>query len=118
MSISSTKGCSKSDREKKEKMLKDDNILEIGWSCTPNEAGHCITCSDEALPATVLSVDANQLTALVALEMENATTEMEVDVSLVEPVEPGDIVLVHGGIALERKPQLASAGLKPEASQL
>jgi hydrogenase maturation factor len=57
---------------------------------------HCITCSDEALSARVLSIDAVTGLALVAIE---DTTE-EIDISLVDEVSPGDTVLVHGGIAI------------------
>ena len=56
----------------------------------------CITCSDQALPARVLSVDRERGLALVKIEQETA----EVDVTLIEDVEPGDTLLVHGGVAL------------------
>jgi hypothetical protein len=61
---------------------------------TENE--HCITCSDQALPARVLSVDHARGLALV--EIEQTTTE--IDVTLIEDVQPGDTLLVHGGVAL------------------
>ena len=70
------------------------------WVCLPHEAGHCITCSDEALPAKVLRVDFEHYVALVALQ--GSTTEVEIDISLVEPVECGEMLLVHGGVALGR----------------
>jgi hydrogenase assembly chaperone HypC/HupF len=60
--------------------------------------GVCLTCSDEALPARVLSVGEEAGLALVAL----GGTIMEVDVTLVEAVVPGDWLLVHGGVALGR----------------
>ena len=58
----------------------------------------CVTCSDEAVAATV-----------VAVEGANATVEAEgrrerVGIELVEPVEPGDVLLCHAGIALEKLP--------------
>ena len=57
---------------------------------------HCITCSDEAVAALVVEVDGS-----------NATVELEgnrerVGIELVEPVEPGDTLLCHAGIALEK----------------
>ncbi len=58
--------------------------------------GHCITCSDEAVTVTVLSVDDTTGLALVAVE--NVTEE--VDVTLIETVKVGDSVLVHGGVAI------------------
>ena len=57
---------------------------------------HCITCSDEAVAARVVEVDGS-----------NATVELDgnrerVGIELVEPVEPGDTLLCHAGIALEK----------------
>jgi hydrogenase assembly chaperone HypC/HupF len=57
---------------------------------------HCLTCSDEAVPARVVEVDG-----------ANATVELDgnrerVGIELVEPVEPGDTLLCHAGIALEK----------------
>jgi len=62
------------------------------------EPEHCVTCSDEAVAATV-----------VAVEGPNATVEADgrrerVGIELVEPVEPGDVLLCHAGIALEKVP--------------
>jgi hydrogenase maturation factor len=64
--------------------------------CSPDERGHCITCADEALPATVLRVDPELGLALVAL----AGAEVEIDISLVDDVIAGDVLLVHGGVAI------------------
>ncbi len=69
-------------------------------SCVLDAEGHCVTCSDEALPAKVLHVD--QETGL-ALVMVKDTTE-EIDITLVDDVAPGDILLVHGGIAIGHVP--------------
>lgn len=57
---------------------------------------HCVTCSDEAVAARVVEVDG-----------PNATVELDgkrerVGIELVEPVEPGDTLLCHAGIALEK----------------
>lgn len=62
------------------------------------EAFHCITCSDEALPATVLSVDVETGLAIVSIGL--GAVAQEIDISLVDTVTPGDVVLVHGGVAL------------------
>ena len=64
--------------------------------CTPTEDGHCITCSDEALPATVLRINQESGSALVTVR---EATE-EIDITLVDDLVPGDIVLVHGGVAI------------------
>lgn len=62
---------------------------------------HCITCSDEALPAVVLSVDHETGLASVRLQ-SGARGATEVDISLVDTVVPGDVLLCHGGVALSR----------------
>jgi hydrogenase maturation factor len=71
-------------------------IFTPAGSCELDAEGHCITCSDEALPAKVLSVDSETGLALVMLKDE---TE-EIDITLVEGVAPGDVLLVHGGVAI------------------
>jgi hydrogenase maturation factor len=62
----------------------------------PTADGQCITCSDMALPATVLRIDQDSGLAVAAVK---ETTE-EIDISLVNAVVPGDVVLVHGGVAI------------------
>jgi hydrogenase maturation factor len=57
-------------------------------------AEHCVTCSDEGVPMTVTAV---QPGALAVCE-----TDLEVMTDLVGPVEPGDILLVHAGVAIAR----------------
>lgn len=66
--------------------------------CRVDEHGHCSTCSDEALPARVLKVMEDEGTALA--EMDGQETQIEI--SLVDDVQPGTWLLVHGGVALER----------------
>jgi hydrogenase maturation factor len=65
-------------------------------SCELDAEGHCITCSDEALEAQVLSVD--EETGLACVTVKDATEE--VDITLIEHVAPGDLLLVHGGVAI------------------
>jgi hydrogenase maturation factor len=55
---------------------------------------HCVTCSDEGIPMTVTAVRPG---ALALCE-----TDLEVMTDLVGPVEPGDVVLVHAGVAIAR----------------
>jgi len=64
--------------------------------CTLDGEGYCITCSDEAVQVRVLSVDEENGLALVTLY----GTEEEIDVTLVEHIAPGDVLLVHGGVAI------------------
>jgi hydrogenase maturation factor len=74
-------------------------------SCALDAEGHCITCSDEALQVRVLYVDEENGLAQVTL---NGTVE-EIDISLVESIAPGDILLVHGGVAIERVDEASNA---------
>jgi hydrogenase maturation factor len=60
---------------------------------------HCITCSDEGLPMTVVAVDDRRVLALC----EGADgARASVEIALVEPVATGDRLLVHAGTALVR----------------
>jgi hydrogenase maturation factor len=56
----------------------------------------CITCSDEAVEAEVVSL--HGMEAIVRV----AGTEERVGVDLVPDAAPGDLLLCHAGIALER----------------
>jgi hydrogenase maturation factor len=64
---------------------------------------HCITCGDDGVPMTVLRVDEARELALCAADDGHHAT---VEVALVAPVAPGDVLLVHAGTALT---QLAEA---------
>jgi hydrogenase maturation factor len=74
-------------------------------SCALDTEGHCITCSDEALQVRVLNVDEENGLAQVTLN----GTEEEIDISLVESIAPGDILLVHGGVAIARVDEVSNA---------
>jgi hydrogenase maturation factor len=71
-------------------------ITPNGLHCDLSAEGHCITCSDEALSAKVLSIDS--ITGLALVAVEDITEE--IDIILVDDVSPGDMVLVHGGVAI------------------
>jgi hydrogenase maturation factor len=58
---------------------------------------HCITCSDEAVPMRVVD-----WTPGLAVCVDDAGTRSDVMTDLVEPVEQGEILLVHAGTALGR----------------
>jgi hydrogenase assembly chaperone HypC/HupF len=63
-----------------------------------NDCGdHCITCSDEGIPMQVERIDSERGLALCAAQDGAKST---VEIALVEPVAPGDRVLVHAGVAL------------------
>lgn len=65
-------------------------------SCELNEEGHCITCSDEALQARVLRVDEQAEVAFVIIK----DAVEEIDITLLDDVIPGNVLLVHGGVAI------------------
>ena len=77
-------------------LLGRDSRLDSSASCILDGERRCVTCSDEALPATVLRVDEEYGLALVSVK---DTTE-EIDITLVERAVPGDLLLVHGGTAI------------------
>ncbi len=70
-------------------------LLEAS-SCTLDSDGHCITCSDEALPGRVVQVD--EIAGLAVVAIGGSTCE--VDITLVDAVQPGQLLLVHGGVAI------------------
>ncbi len=67
-----------------------------GVSCSLDGEGYCITCSDEAVQVRVMSVNEENGLALVALD----EVEEEIDVTLIDHIAPGDVLLVHGGVAI------------------
>ena len=62
-------------------------------------ADHCVTCADEGVPMRVLELDAQRELALCE---DQAGERSTVEIALVEPVESGDSLLVHAGVALVR----------------
>jgi hydrogenase maturation factor len=80
--------------------------------CDLDAEGYCITCSDEALPARVLRIDQDTGIAFVTI----AESTEEVDITLIDDVVAGDVILVHGGVAIaiaEANPGIVGAGLAP-----
>jgi hydrogenase maturation factor len=60
------------------------------------EPEHCLTCGDVAVAARVVEVAGS--TALVEAE----SGREQVAIELVEPVAPGELLLCHAGIAIEK----------------
>ena len=56
----------------------------------------CVTCSDEAVEAVVISV------AGVEAVVRAGGCEERVAIDLVPDAAPGDVLLCHAGLALER----------------
>ena len=66
-----------------------------GESCST--AGGCITCGDVAVPLTVLAASGAD-----ARCRDGDGREETVATELVGPVAPGDRLLVHAGVAIQR----------------
>jgi hydrogenase maturation factor len=58
---------------------------------------HCITCGDDGVQMTVVAVDPARGLALCA---GADGRRQSVETALVEPVAPGDRLLVHAGTAI------------------
>ena len=86
-------------------LLKPEMAPNEDVSCALDAEGHCITCSDEALYVRVLYVDNENGLAQVTLD----GAEEEIDISLVENIAPGDVLLVHGGVAITRVDEASNA---------
>jgi len=61
--------------------------------------GHCITCSDEAVPMRVVDIGRD---AAVCTDESGAAHEVAID--LVDGAAPGVTVLVHAGVAIGLAP--------------
>ena len=58
----------------------------------------CITCGDEAVEMRVLRIDQDRELALC--EGQDDAGRSTVEIALVQPVEEGDLLLVHAGTAI------------------
>ena len=64
--------------------------------CTLNHNG-CVTCSDAGIPVRVISVEGDD-----ALCEDAAGSRAWIAVELVIPVQAGEVLLTHGGVAIGR----------------
>jgi hydrogenase expression/formation protein HypC len=76
--------------------------LPAGVACDHQHG--CITCGDEALPMRVVRVDERRGLALCEA---GDGARSSVEIALVEPVAPGELLLVHAGTALQRAAEAA-----------
>ena len=68
-------------------------------ACAASRApDHCITCGDEGIELRVLAVETDGARCAAA----DGRVHDGVLVDLVEPLAPGDRILVHAGVALRR----------------
>jgi hydrogenase expression/formation protein HypC len=74
--------------------MKDDLML-LG-NCTLEHDG-CVVCSDAGIPVRVLSIEGDD-----ALCEDSAGNRTEIAVELVAPVQTGEVLLTHGGVAIAK----------------
>ena len=70
--------------------------LTLPGSCTLDHDG-CVVCSDAGIPERVISIEGAD-----ALCEDRAGNRAEIAVELVTPVEIGEVLLTHGGVAIGR----------------
>jgi hydrogenase expression/formation protein HypC len=68
----------------------------MAGNCTLDHDG-CVTCSDAGIPVRVISLQGHD-----ALCEDAAGNRAGIAVELVEPVEAGEVLLTHGGVAIGR----------------
>lgn len=80
--------------------MMNNTFFEHIPSCVyhPDADHHCLTCSDEAISVRVVQIEPNSGIA----QVEVGDQIEEIDVTLIEDVVPGDLLLVHGGVAIAR----------------
>ena len=74
---------------------------EQAWATPACVDEHCITCGDQGLPLRIVALEGAGL-ARCRDEAAPSEPDTTVDVQLVGEVAPGDLVLVHAGVALVR----------------
>lgn len=68
----------------------------------------CITCSDQMLRLVVDSVDDDLMIARGTINGEPT----EIGVELIDGVHPGDVLMCHGGVALQRVTEVTGIEIK------
>jgi hydrogenase expression/formation protein HypC len=74
--------------------MKDD--LTLLGNCTLDHDG-CVVCSDAGIPVRVLSIEGDD-----AHCEDSAGNQTEIAVELVAPVQTGEVLLTHGGVAIAK----------------
>ena len=75
--------------------MREEELMPAGY-CTLDHDG-CVTCSDVGIPVRVISLEGYD-----ALCEDSVGKRAEIAVELVEPVEVGEVLLTHGGVAIGR----------------
>ena len=72
----------------------------LSYICQPDAGHRCLTCADEAVPVKVVHIDQGAGLALVD-DPANPTGQVEeIDITLVDSVAVGDVLLAHAGVAI------------------
>ena len=74
-------------------MTMNDELALLG-NCTLDHDG-CVVCSDAGIPVRVISIQDDD-----ALCEDAAGIRTDIAVELVAPVQHGEILLTHGGVAI------------------
>jgi hydrogenase maturation factor len=77
--------------------------LTASTETQPCSSEHCITCGDDGVAMTILKLDSARGLALCS---DQSGAHMTVETLLVQPVEIGDVLLVHAGTAIGRAERL------------
>ena len=64
-------------------------------SYCPLDHDGCVVCSDAGIPLRVVSIEDDD-----ALCEDSAGNQTEIAVELVAPVQTGEVLLTHGGVAI------------------
>ncbi len=72
--------------------MQDDPMLP--GACTLDHDG-CVVCSDAGIPVRVVSIEGDD-----ALCEDAAGNRAQMAVELVAPVQVGEVLLTHGGVAI------------------
>jgi hydrogenase expression/formation protein HypC len=70
--------------------------LMLPGACTLDHDG-CVVCSDAGIPVRVVSVEGDD-----ALCEDAAGNRAQIAIELVAPVQTGEVLLTHGGVAIGR----------------
>ena len=76
-------------------MTMNDELALLG-NCTLDHDG-CVVCSDAGIPVRVVTIEGDD-----AHCEDAAGNRTDIAVELVAPVQPGEILLTHGGVAIGR----------------
>ena len=75
--------------------MREEELMLPG-ACTLDHDG-CVVCSDAGIPVRVVSVEGDD-----ALCEDAVGNRAQIAIELVAPVQVGEILLTHGGVAIGR----------------